>query len=427
MVDDGLVVMGHTLQVPLDYASADDGTIAVFARELVTVSNEKRELPYLAWFQGGPGNRADRPVTVSGWLKKALENYRVILIDQRGTGLSSPINRVTLSDHPDAHAQAKYVRQFRADAIVNDAEQIRQLVTGGNRWSILGQSYGGFIALNYLSFHPEGLRQVFITAGLPTMTGNPDDVYALTYQQTAKRCDDFFATYPGANDRAWDIFEHLQTEVEHLPTGERLTPERFQTLGIQLGTAAGFRQLHYQLESAFVDTARGTRLSDYFLNEASGIVSFAKNPLYALLQEAIYTHGEPTRWSAHRVRKQFPEFALNRTRADGPFRFTGEMVFPWQFEQDPALVPLRDVAEQMATMAGLPNLYDEAVLASNEVPVAAAVYYDDMFVPRQTSLATAEKIRDIRLLITNEYQHDGIRQDGESLLSKLMQYIQTTN
>ena len=423
-VHHGLVAMEHTLEVPLDYARPDGDSITVFARELVTASNEKRDVPYLAWFQGGPGNRAERPATVSGWLKKALESYRVILMDQRGTGLSSLINRTTLADQGGPGEQADYLSKFRADAIVNDAEQIRQLVTTGDRWSILGQSYGGFIALTYLSFHPEGLREVFITGGLPTMTGSPDDVYTLTYQQTAKRCDEFFAVYPGSNERAWEIFEHLQNEEEHLQTGERFTPERFQTLGIQLGTASGFWQLHYQLESAFVDTCKGKRLSDYFLSEVSGVVSFAKNPLYALLQEAIYTHGEATRWSAHRIRERFPEFALSRTRVDGPFRFTGEMVYPWQFEQDSALVPLRAAAEELATMAGLPALYEEEVLASNDVPIAAAVYYEDMFVPRQISLDTADKVRGIQLLITNEYQHDGIRQDGEQLLSKLMKALQ---
>lgn len=417
---DGLVVKEHTFEVPLNYARLDDGSIRLFARELVTVANQARDLPYLAWFQGGPGNRAERPVGVSGWLKRALEDYRVVLIDQRGTGLSSLINRTTLADQGSVSEQVDYVSKFRADAIVNDAEQVRKHLAAGDKWGILGQSYGGFIALNYLSFHPEGLREVFITGGLSTMTGNPDDVYLLTYQQTAKRCDEFFAACPGANERAWEIFEHLKSADEYMLTGERLTPERFQTLGIQLGTAAGFRNLRYQLESAFVETSRGRQLSDFFLNEISTVLSFAKNPLYALFQEVIYSNGEPTRWSASRVREQYPEFSLNRSSADGPFRFTGEMVFPWQFEQDPALVPLQPVAELLARTAGLPALYDEAALAANTVPVVAAVYYDDMFVPRETSLATSEKIGGIKLLITNEYQHDGIRQDGEQILSKLI-------
>lgn len=420
-VYNGLVVREHVFRVPLDYAALGGETIDVFARELVTVQNEARDLPFLAWFQGGPGNRADRPTTVSGWLKRALQEYRVVLVDQRGTGLSSLINRTTLGDRGKARHQAEYVAKFRADAIVEDAEQIRRLIARNEPWSILGQSYGGFIALNYLSFHADGLREVFITAGLSTTSGNPDEVYALTYEQTARRCDEFFAAYPGMNERAWEIFEHLGSVEEHLPTGELFTPERFQTLGIQLGAAAGFNHLYFQLEAAFVETQHGKRLSDFFLSEISSVISFARNPLYALLQEAIYSTGQPTRWSAHRVRQQFPEFSAGRAREDGPFRFTGEMVYPWQFEQDPALVPLREVADLLAKMEGLSELYDSQALATNTIPVAAAVYYDDMFVPRETSLQTAALVRGIKLIITNDYQHDGIRQDGERLLALLIE------
>jgi hypothetical protein len=50
---------------------------------------------------------------------------------------------------------------FRAESIVADAEMIRQVLvpedhTLGPRWSILGQSFGGFCAFTYLSFAPEG-------------------------------------------------------------------------------------------------------------------------------------------------------------------------------------------------------------------------------------------------------------------------------
>jgi pimeloyl-ACP methyl ester carboxylesterase len=145
---DGLVVREHVLRVPLDYSIPGGETIEVFARELVTHQNEGRELPFLAWFQGGPGNRADRPTSVSGWLKRALQDYRVVLIDQRGTGRSSLINRTTLADRGGAEEQAQYVAKFRADAIVRDAEELRRLVAGDEPWSILGQSYCGFIALN---------------------------------------------------------------------------------------------------------------------------------------------------------------------------------------------------------------------------------------------------------------------------------------
>ena len=68
---------------------------------------------------------------------------------------------------------------------------------------------------------------------------------------------------------------------------------------------------------------------------------------------------------------------------------TGEMVYPWYFEQDAALRPLRDVARLLAGKSDWKPLYAPERLASNTVPVAAAVYSDDIYVDRDLSLETA--------------------------------------
>ncbi len=124
----------------------------------------------------------------------------------------------------------------------------------------------------------------------------------------------------------------------------------------------------------------------------------ATTPLYALLHEAIYAEGEATRWAAHRVVEE----------RGGP-RLTGEMIFPWMFEDDPGLRPLADVAHLLAEKDDWPALYDVERLAANEVPVVAAVYLDDPYVDAQFSLETAELIAGARAWATNELQHDGLR------------------
>jgi alpha/beta hydrolase fold len=55
---------------------------------------------------------------------------------------------------------------FRADSIVLDAELIRRELAGDRPWSVLGQSFGGFCTVTYLSFAPHGIREAFITGGL---------------------------------------------------------------------------------------------------------------------------------------------------------------------------------------------------------------------------------------------------------------------
>lgn len=48
----------------------------------VAVGKEEEQLPYLLYLQGGPGFESPRPTEASGWLKRACEEYRVVLLDQ---------------------------------------------------------------------------------------------------------------------------------------------------------------------------------------------------------------------------------------------------------------------------------------------------------------------------------------------------------
>lgn len=88
----------------------------------------------------------------------------MLLLDQRGTGRSTPLTGRSVAGMPDA-ALAAYLRLFRADSIVADAEILRARIAGGARWDTLGQSYGGFITLTYLSVAPEACGPATSPAG----------------------------------------------------------------------------------------------------------------------------------------------------------------------------------------------------------------------------------------------------------------------
>jgi hypothetical protein len=62
-------------------------------------------------------------------------------------------------------------------------------------------------------------------------------------------------------------------------------------------------------------------------------------------------------------------------------------------------------------------------LAANDVPVAAAVYLDDMCVDATYSLQTAETIRGLRLWATNEHEHDGLRASGGRVIDRLLRML----
>jgi hypothetical protein len=68
----GLVCTDYTLDVPLDHDQPDGRQITVFAREAMAPGKERADLPWLLFLQGGPGGKADRPVTTTAWLERAL-------------------------------------------------------------------------------------------------------------------------------------------------------------------------------------------------------------------------------------------------------------------------------------------------------------------------------------------------------------------
>ncbi|MCL7367304.1 alpha/beta fold hydrolase [Streptomyces ardesiacus] len=418
----GVVLTDRRFTVPLDHADPSGETIELYAREAVASDKADKNLPWLLYLQGGPGGKANRFVGRPAWFGRALEEYRVLLLDQRGTGASTPANRQTLPLRGGPAEQADYLAHFRADSIVRDCEAIRPQVTGGAPWTVLGQSFGGFCTVTYLSLAPEGLDTALITGGLPSLDAHADDVYRAAYPRVERKVAAHYARYPQDVERARRIADHLLTHDVVLPNGYRLTVEAFQSLGIMLGSGEGSHQLHFLLEDAFVRTPGGHELSDAFQEQAQGLLSYAGRPLYALVHEAIYGQdARPTAWSAERVRAEFPRFDAAKSLAgDEPLLFTGETIHPWMFDCDPALRPLRETADLLAARTDWTPLYDPARLAANEVPAAAAVYHDDMYVDTAHALTTARAIRGLRTWVTDEFEHDGVRTGGPRVLDRLL-------
>ncbi|MEV0844338.1 alpha/beta fold hydrolase [Streptomyces sp. NPDC049954] len=418
----GVVLTDRLFTVPLDHDRPEGEQIEVYGREVVATDRGAGERPWLVYLEGGPGFGAKRFVGREAWLGRALKDYRVLLLDQRGTGRSTPADRQTLPLRGGPREQADYLAHFRSDAIVRDCELIRETLTGGAPWTVLGQSFGGFCVTRYLSSAPEGLSAALLTGGLPSLDAHADDVYRAAYPRIERKVTAHYARYPQDVDRVRRIAEHLAEYRPVLNGGYRLTVEAFQSLGIMLGGGDGSHRLHYLLENAFVRTATGPKLSDAFQEAAQAALSYAAHPLYALLHEAIYAQDHrPTGWAAERVRAEFPQFDAEKALASHtPVLFTGESVHPWAFHCDPSLAPLRETAELLAQRTDWAPLYDPARLERNEVPVAAAVYHDDMYVDTAHSLRTARTVKGLRTWVTDEFEHDGLRAGGERVLDRLL-------
>jgi hypothetical protein len=122
-------------------------------------------------------------------------------------------------------------------------------------------------------------------------------------------------------------------------------------------------------------------------------VSFHTHPLYTVLYEAIYCQENASNWTAERVLHEFSQFDYAPGK---PFLFTSEMVYPWMLEQYKTLEPLREAAHLLAEKTDWPRLYDLDVLAQDTVPVAAALYYHDMYVDLGYVVESVEKIPNIK-------------------------------
>jgi pimeloyl-ACP methyl ester carboxylesterase len=385
--------------VPLDHSAPDGATIDVFARELVDPGKQGDDLPYLLFLQGGPGGKSPRPLDRSAWIDVALRTHRVVLLDQRGTGRSTPITAAITRDR-SALQVADYLSLFRADAIVADAEILRRAIIGERRWDTLGQSYGGFVTLTYLSTAPQGLDHCYVAGGIPGLTATAEDVYARTFSRAASRTREYYARYPKDEAAISRLVDYLGEHDILLPDGDVLTPHRLRTLGAVFGMSYGFETIHWLLDDAWA----GAELHPRFLSDVQTATGFVDNVLYPL-QEYTYAADAATGWAAQRECDRLPEFAADAR----PVLLTAEMMFSWMFREVRSLRPFADAADLLAAKDDWPPLYDLDRLARNTVPLCAAVYYDDLYVDSELQLQTIERVGNARAWVTNEHEHDGLR------------------
>jgi len=160
---------------------------------------------------------------------------KFLLMDQRGTGQSTPVTLQSLqakfTESLPTKEVSDYLSNFRAPEICSDADLIRHsLLSSGQPYdAILGQSFGGFCLASYL-MNPSLLppRSSFFTGGIPPIY-EPDTkkVYKTLYNRVIERNNLYYAQYPGDVDLVKIIVRALIAEPVPLPSGGTLTPRRF--------------------------------------------------------------------------------------------------------------------------------------------------------------------------------------------------------
>jgi pimeloyl-ACP methyl ester carboxylesterase len=400
-----LTVEEHTLTVPLVWGDATDHrTIDVFARVVAREGGES--LPYLVFLQGGPGHEAPRPFhssTAPAWLDEALAHYRLVLLDQRGTGRSTPVGDADLAR--GAEAVAEHLTHLRADAIVRDCEAMREHL-GAATWSVLGQSFGGFTTLAYLTTDAASLEDVFITGGLSAVGRHPDDVYALCYEKMRTASERYYRRFPEHRDVMRRLVDLADAGDIVLPDGEVVSRSRLRSVGSALGTNDGWQTVWSLLE-------RDPSSNAFRYDLMHAMPYDGRNPLYFAFHESSYADGHATRWSAERTEPT--DFR------DDPTLFTGEHIRREWTETVPAFQPWRDVTLALAEFEW-PSIYDAEAIAASGATGAAAVYVDDVYVPMEFSLETARLLPGVKLWVTSEHEHNGLR--SGPVLSRLIDLAQ---
>ena len=457
----GLCVEDHSVEVPLDWRGTSPAELAgvdepapsrlaaesaalspdpafagekikLFYRVVCSPENAGRELPLIVFLQGGPGGACPRLTspTSDGWVEEAIKHFRVVLPDQRGCGRSSRVDgqrmeavgAAAAAEGADpARRQADYLKRFLADSIIRDFEYLRLAEFGGKRWVTLGQSYGGFLTLANLSTFPDGVAAAFTCGGIPHVPADAAEVYAHTFPRMLAKTRQWYERYPEDAQRMALVADRAAAGDLALPDGSPLSVRRLQLCGGGLGMKPAPERLHSMLDLAFVDgdgsradalAAAGgnpahVRLFRGFLEDVQTLTDSAPNPLYWTLQEFIYADGKlksPIRWAAARQAARMPEFSEEAR----PLMLFGEAMFPWMFEEDPALSPFSAAMDLLMEDTSFGRLYDVDQLAANKVPLQAAVYFDDLYVDSGLQLDTLSRVGRSHAWVTNEFEHDGL-------------------
>lgn len=399
----------HWLTQPVHHDDPEGPSIEVFAREVVPPGGAA--LPMLVYLQGGPGHESPRPSERPAsppWLARALEDYRVLFLDQRGTGLSTPVGPHTAAQRSLSSAAevADYLTHFRADAIVRDAEAFRMHL-GVDAWSLLGQSFGGFTSLHYLTVAARSLNEVYFTGGLPPVGRHCDDVYTATFGTQRAKNAAFYDRFPRARTQMHAAVSACDAGEVLLPNGNVLSARLLRTIGSHLGFTGGDEALAYLLE-------RDPRSPAFAADVATLLPFKGRNPLYSIIHESSYADGCVTAWAAQRC--------LPDDFADDPLLFTSEHIFDWHFSDDADLARYAEVAEIIAHHEW-PQLYDAEVLRSVEVPSAAAVFTTDPFVDVDFTRETAALLPNLRTWETADHDHNALRVDGGDVLDRLFPLV----
>jgi pimeloyl-ACP methyl ester carboxylesterase len=178
----GLPAQCAQISAPLYHEAPERGEITL-ALAWLPARAQKPEADPIVFLAGGPGQSArDTWPRLDPALSALRRNRSVLLLDQRGTGHSSPLNCTMPEEEmfeiePDAEA----MREFAADCLaeqevdpipfttedaVQDLEYVRGRL-GLDRLNLIGGSYGTRVGQRYAKRYPDRVRTLLLDGVVP--------------------------------------------------------------------------------------------------------------------------------------------------------------------------------------------------------------------------------------------------------------------
>jgi pimeloyl-ACP methyl ester carboxylesterase len=170
------------LDVPEDRTKPAGRKISVFVAVLPANTLSPKDDP-LVVLAGGPGQAASSIAPFAARLTALRRTRDVVLIDQRGTGRSSPLACAALKPREqemfetdpvprarecvdELKARGVDLSQYTTSSFIADLEAVREAL-GYARWNVWGGSYGTRVAQEYLRRHPDRIRTLILDAVAP--------------------------------------------------------------------------------------------------------------------------------------------------------------------------------------------------------------------------------------------------------------------
>jgi pimeloyl-ACP methyl ester carboxylesterase len=214
------------LTVPIDHTGRVAGTLSL---QVATGNNVSAGRGVLLFLSGGPGQPgvpfADQ--FADNRMPELAADYRMVFIDERGTGQYGAVNcpelqaQVGSSDiavpTPAAVTQCANLlgdtaSLYSTDQTVADLDELRQAL-GVDRMTVDGVSYGTFVTERYALTHPTHVNRLVLDSVVPHQAEPEDSLYLAALRAQARVLRAACATAPACGyDPAGDLAALVRQE-----------------------------------------------------------------------------------------------------------------------------------------------------------------------------------------------------------------------